>query len=101
MSNIENYKEKLGTIQAIPDDEIRTPGIPVDVFLQEAENPYQWCLADKEKLEAAGLDWTFVDDLPVRAGAAREAESRWVKERFTRKDAEKEWQEKTTVRLFL
>ena len=47
----------------------------VSHYIQEAENLHAWCRQDKEALSAAGLDWIQVDDLPVRAGALREAES--------------------------
>lgn len=56
---------------------------------------YHWCQADREKLIAASLDWTLVADLPARIGATRQAESVWFKDRFTREDAEREWNEKS------
>lgn len=95
MSSLEDYLAKIAIIEAIADDQMKSPNIPVDVYLQEAENLYQWCLQDKEMLIAAGLNWSFVEELPVRAGAAREAESRWVRKRFTRQEAEKQWREKS------
>ena len=95
MSSHEDYLAKIAIIEAIPDDQMKSPNMPVDAFLQEAENLYQWCLPDKEMLIAAGLKWIFVEELQVRAGAAREGESIWIKERFTRKEAEKEWREKS------
>lgn len=95
MSSHEDYLAKIAIIEAIPDEKMKSPNMPVDAFLQEAENLYQWCLPDKDKLTAAGLDWILVEDLPVRAGAAREGESIWVRERFTRKEAEKEWKVKS------
>jgi hypothetical protein len=95
MSNRDDYLAKIAIIEAIPDDQMKSPNMPVDHYIQEAENLYQWCLPDKEKLTAASLDWIFVEDLPVRAGAAREAQSNWFIERFTRKEAEKEWNEKS------
>jgi len=95
MSSAEDYQAKLAAIEAIPDEQLKSPSMPVDVFLQEVENTYQWVQDDKDKLMAAGLDWTLVDDLPVRTGALREAQSLWYKERFAREEAQKEWSEKS------
>jgi hypothetical protein len=95
MSSAEDYQAKIAAIQAIADDQVKSPTMPVDVFLQEVENTYQWVQDDKDKLVAAGLDWTMVDDLPLRAGALREAQSLWYKVRFAREEAQKEWNEKS------
>lgn len=95
MSSAEDYAAKIAAIEAIADDQVKSPNMQVDVFLQEAENTVKWAQDDKDKLIAAGLDWTLVDDMPVRAGALREAQSLWYKERFARKDAQKEWNEKS------
>ncbi len=97
MSNLEDYNEKLTAIQAIPDDEIRTPNIPVDVFLQEAENLNHWCQEDKTELKVKALDWDLVEDLQVRCGALREAQSRWITTRFSHDEAEKLWGERSTL----
>ena len=92
MSNLEDYNMKIEVIKAIPDDQIKTPNsIPVGIFNQEAEELYKWCQADKDELTAKGLDWTVVDDLPVRCGALREASTNWSREWRTREEAEKLW----------
>lgn len=92
MSNLENYEAKLPVIKAIPDDQIITPSnIPVDTYVHEAEKLYLWCQEDKDALVARGLDWTLVDDLPIRIGALVEAESRWIAQRFIRKEAGDQW----------
>ncbi len=97
MSNLEDFKEKLDAIQAIPDDEVRAPGIPVDVFLQEAENLYHWCQEDWAELAAKALDWNLVEDIPVRSGALREAQSRWITTRFSHEEAERLWRERSPL----
>lgn len=93
MSNAEDYAAKLAEIEAIPTDQIKSPGMPVDVFLQEVENTCKWVIEDQAKLEAAGLDWTLVDDLPIRAGALREAQSLWNTVRFSQEEAQRQWNE--------
>ena len=87
---------KLDTLNAIKNDDVRSPNsIPVDVYLQEAENLHHWATKDLEALLSAGLEQNYVTDLPVRAGALREAESRWITTRFAHEEAEKEWLEKS------
>ena len=92
MSDKENYDKKLEEIKAIREEQIKRPNnIPVDVYIQEANNLYEWCLDDKEKLTALGLNWELVTDLPARASALKEAESRWNKQRFVKKESEKKF----------
>lgn len=79
-------------ITAISNNEIIKPNMPVSVAVQEGENLVAWCTDDKVKLEKAGLDWTIVDALPIRAGACRYSQSIWAKKKQTREDAQKEWQ---------
>ena len=95
MPSSTDYQNKIAEIEAIPDNEMKSPNMPVDAFLQEVENTCKWVEDDKDKLVAAGLDWSLVEDMPVRAGALREAQSLWYKERFSREEAEKEWIEKS------
>ncbi len=95
MSNKTDYDAKLAVIEAIPEEEVLTPYIPVDVYLQEAENLYHWALDDLEKLTGAGTSKELIDDIPKRAGALREAQSLWVKELNTREQAEQEWKERS------
>ncbi len=68
--------------------------IPINVFIQEAENLYNWCQADKEKLIANGLDWSIVEDMPSRINKLREAEAVWLSTRFSHVKARKVWLEK-------
>lgn len=91
MSNKDDYTASYDAFMAIPEEEVKYPGIPVDVFLQEAENLYLWCKEDIPLLIAAGLPEVFINAIPVRAGACREAQSLWVRERNTPNDAQKEW----------
>jgi hypothetical protein len=95
MSNADDFVAVQPQIEAIPDAKALPPSLPVNVFLQEAENTHHWCQDDKDKLEAANLDWTIVDNVPILCGALRETESRWFKDRFSREEAEREWREKS------
>ncbi|NIM11575.1 MAG: hypothetical protein GTO45_05730 [Candidatus Aminicenantes bacterium] len=96
MSTKEDYDAKVAIITAIGDDQVKVPNnIPVDVYIQEAENLYHWCQEDQAELTAKGFDWLLADDLPVRSGALREAESLWNLERFTREEAARQWAEES------
>ena len=65
----ENFETKLPVLEAMLPGEIRIPTIPIDVFLQEAENLSVIAVEDKKALTDSGLDWKmYGEDLPVRAG---------------------------------
>lgn len=91
MSNKQDYEEKIGTIRAIPDGKVKPPYTPVDIFIQEGEVTCYWANKDRKELLAAGLDAEIIDDVPKRAGACREAQSRWNRMFNHQKNAEKEW----------
>nr|WP_321353767.1 hypothetical protein [uncultured Draconibacterium sp.] len=91
MANTEDYNAKLAEIEAIPNEEVKEPGMPVDVALQEAENLYHWSLDDAEELAVVGIIRTQIEDLPVRAGACREAQSIWNKDFRSQQEAQEEW----------
>jgi D-ribose pyranose/furanose isomerase RbsD len=98
MTSKEAYDLKLPVITAIPADQILAPhSIPVDAYIQEAENLYNWCLADQSELTARAMSWDMVVDLPVRAGALREAESIWTKQYLNKKEAETQWKERSPL----
>ena len=94
MSKVD-YQSKLKEIHAISEDQVRKPNMPVGEAVQEAENLEAWCQDDKALLTKAGLDWALVEDLPVRAGACRHAQSMWARESQSKEEAQKEWQEKS------
>lgn len=98
MTITEAYELKLPIIKAIPDDHIRTShNMPIEIYIQEAENLYNWCLADQVELTAKNLSWELVTDVPVRSGALREAESRWQKKYQSEEAAEKSWNLKAPI----
>lgn len=89
----EYYEAKLPIITSIPEEELFSPNMPIKTYLEEAEFLHDWCQADQEALVGAGLDWEVVVDVPVRAGALREAEMIWHRERFNQEEAVREWEE--------
>jgi len=96
MSYSEDYNRKIEVIKTITDDQIKVPNsIPVDIYIQEAEYLYHWCQDDKEELTSKGMDWAVVEDLPVRCGALREAETNWHRVQFLRSEDEQIWMRET------
>ncbi len=93
MANIDDYNDLLANIQAIPDEEVREPVIPVDVALQEAENLHHWSLDDAAALAVVGITADMINALPMRAGACREAQSIWNKDYRSQQEAQKQWAE--------
>ena len=96
MNSIDHYNDKISMIRSIPDERVLLPGsMPVRIYIQEAEDMYKWCQPDREKLTNNGLDWSIVEDIPARAGALREAQSRWSLSDKSDIEIEKEWDEKS------
>lgn len=93
MSSTADYNELLPVFTEMKPTDALTPNIPIDVFVQESENLYHWCTDDQNALTRVGLNWNLVISLPVRAGACRESQSLWIKERNTRQQAEQDWKD--------
>ena len=97
MANTDDYNAKLAEIQAIPNEEVKEPGMPVDIALQEAENLYHWSSDDADKLAVVGIKRNQIQDLPVRAGACRETQSIWNKDFRSQQEAQEEWAEQSPL----
>jgi len=91
----ENFELKKKEIAAISDQDVKQPDMPIGEAVQEAENLFAWCQDDKDALIKAGLDWALVDDLPLRAGACRYAQSLWKRDSQTSEEAKREWKVKS------
>lgn len=91
MSTTADFNELLSEIMAIKPADVSIPNMPVSIYVQEAEDLAHWCTDDQGALENAGIDTNLITKLPVRAGACREAQSLWIKERNTRQEAEQSW----------
>jgi hypothetical protein len=91
MSDRDSYAQVIDTIKALDAAQVIYPTMPVKDAAQEAVNLYHWALHDQAELEARGLDWALVEQLPVRAGALRFAEGEWYAVRFDRREAMERW----------
>lgn len=94
MSDREDYDACYDAFMAIPAEEVKTPGIPVESAIQENENLQIWSVDDKTELMGAGLPEITIDSLTIRNGACRTAEALWKREQHTPQDAKKEWEER-------
>ncbi len=98
MGNLEDYELKLEVIKALRGSQIKSPHhIPMAVYVHEADVLYHWAREDKKALTAAGLAKDLVEDLPVRCGAATEAEARWQTQKDTRKKGILEWEKQAPL----
>ncbi len=89
----EHYDRKLKILKAIPKKAVKRPRIPIDTYLQEAQNRYIWVKEDKAILiKKINFDWVqYGEDLPVRAGALSHAQSLWIKELRSQGEVKKQW----------
>ncbi len=101
MNNSNDLVTVQAALDAIPAGEVKEPSIPVEAFIQEAENLTLWASSDAASLAVAGITNEMIQQLPVRAGALREAQSLWFNDRHTQKQAEKDWQEQSPAALDL
>jgi hypothetical protein len=97
MSNQSDYAAKLEAAKNLNADDVQVPYIPVGIYAQEAEDLYHWCKDDLAQLTNAGLSEEVINNLPVCTGALREAQSIWMKEQQTRKEAEQKWVDESPV----
>lgn len=82
-------------------EEVKTPSVPVSIYIQEAEDQKVWAEEDKKVLLAHGLKPAYLENMPVRSGALREAQSIWAREYKSREDAEKEWHKSSPATFLL
>lgn len=86
---MKEFEEKLEIIRTISGNRLCAPHhIPVEAFIQEANDLYHWSQTDKEALIGGGLNWELVKDLPSRIETLVEAQARWVSAKKTGGDAQ-------------
>ncbi|WP_109832032.1 hypothetical protein [Reichenbachiella versicolor] len=90
----EHYDAMVSVILSLPDTESKSPNMPIDKFIQEAADLEIWSAIDLPKLLAVGVPQETFDNLPILTGSLRYAQSQWNKDRFTKEEARKEWNEK-------
>ncbi|WP_321308416.1 hypothetical protein [Marinifilum fragile] len=83
-----NISEQISNIKK---EEILHISIPVDVYLQEAEDLAQWMVKDLEKLAKIGITQAQLDDLQERISALREAQTSWVEDKKSMPAIQDQW----------
>lgn len=91
MSSKENFEALKPKYEAIPEDLIKEPNLPVEIAVDEALNLYEIASKDKEQLGATDLDLILIDDLVIRAEGLRYSETLWTLVFTEKSDAEEEW----------
>lgn len=94
MGQKEDYNQLLPQMEALKADEVKQPNMPVDISIQESENLYETADNYKTELTATDLIQETIDALLTRAGALREAQSRWQANYNAEQDAIKLWDQK-------
>ena len=93
----DNFDALKPEMDAIPDNEVKTPNMPVDKYVQESADLVVWSKEDQPKLEAVGVPTASFTRLPVAEGALRYAQSIWNKERYSQEEATRQWNEEAPV----
>ena len=73
-----------------PDEAIKL-NMPLNVFVQEADDVFVWCKDDREVLTQVGLDWASVELIPECTRFCREFQSQWQKKLKTTSKLKKDW----------
>lgn len=80
------------TIRAISIRDIVKIAIPVDIYLQEAENLALWCIKDQMQLMNIGMSADISADLRLRAQTLRSAQTHWIEEKNTVSEIQQKWE---------
>jgi len=94
MSDTQDFNRILPLLKNLADNEVRTPDMPVDVAVAEAETMGAAALEDLEKLTAVGMSAELIAELPAAAGTLRVANAKWMAMWGEQKEAQKIWQGK-------
>lgn len=92
MSNKSDFERLHDKIVSIPENRQASPNsIPIDVYIQEAENLFDWAYTDREALIARGMSPVFLDELPIRCGALSYAQSAWITSSLSTEESRMKW----------
>ncbi|RUT78342.1 hypothetical protein [Ancylomarina longa] len=93
MSNVTDFETVQEKLLAIQEENIDKLGMPVDIYLQEAEDKSYYATKDKELLVANGLAAEYIDSLPARIGALQYTQSEWKAVSKSKTEMAKQWSE--------
>jgi len=78
MTETRNPKTIEEKVTELLKDQITHPTIPVDIFLIEVENLFNYATKDKDLLVANGLDANLIDELPPTIALLQDRQSQWI-----------------------
>jgi hypothetical protein len=88
MTDSQYFESARPFLETISADKVIALSIPVDNLAFEAEHLYCAATKDQTKLTNVGLDWTYVENLPMLAGAARFTDAEYFNVRGAPQDGE-------------
>lgn len=91
MSNTDHLTALKEKIQAVEDGSIVAITMPVNIYLQEAEDMARCARIDIAELATINVTEVQIDDLQARIGACREVQSLWVEDQHKANQAEDSW----------
>ncbi len=87
----EEYNQWKEQIESLAKENVKLPSNPIDEVTAYAENLAIEAQKDKEKLEAAGLNSAYIEDLKSLSGALRYSQALWVAEFKAIGEARQQW----------
>jgi hypothetical protein len=91
MANHDDYVALEQQISAVTAETVNAPDRPVEVLAKEGEKLLNWVKYDKAGFDSVNFDWTIVDSLGQRIGAALHADAIWSNKRFQQQDSLKKF----------
>lgn len=81
----------LKFIESITRENTIEPTIPIDTYLQEAENLVLWAKDDINELAKVGISQKNIDELIVRIDICRKVQTSWIHYKKTQSELDKNW----------
>ncbi|RKD98609.1 hypothetical protein [Marinifilum flexuosum] len=84
-------ESSLNAIEAISKENTIEPTIPIDTYLQDAENLVLWAKDDLNELAKVGINQQHIDELRVRIDICRKVQTYWIHYKETQSELDKSW----------
>jgi hypothetical protein len=94
MSQRQDYEAKLAEAEALKKEDVKSPYMKVEDFIEDSKTLSNNAFKHKEKLLTAGITEELLQELKILTSATLEAESNWSQVRETQKEAQIQWNEK-------
>ncbi|PXY02013.1 hypothetical protein DF185_05025 [Marinifilum breve] len=84
-------ENSLKAIESISSKNTIEPTIPIDTYLQDAENLVLWAKDDLNELAKVGINQKHIDELVVRIDICRRVQTCWIHYKETQSELDKSW----------